>query len=123
MARGHSIDDVSELPLVVSEGAESVTKTKQALELLEGLGCGNELSKVAASKKLRGGKCKMRDRKYTMRKGPLVIYAEDSGITKALRNLPGVESCHVDRLNLLLLAPGGNFGRFVIYTEEAFKKL
>merc|ERR1719191_937208 len=65
----------------------------------------------------------MRDRKYTMRRGPLVIYAEDSGITRALRNLPGVESCHVDRMNLFQLAPGGSFGRFVIWTEEAFKKL
>jgi large subunit ribosomal protein L4e len=123
MARGHRIDDISELPLVVSDSAQSINKTKQALELLEGLGCGNELSKVAASKKLRPGKGKMRDRKYTMRKGPLVIYAEDSGIARALRNLPGVESAHVDRMNLLQLAPGGNFGRLCIWTEEAFKKL
>merc|ERR1719262_1840182 len=123
MARGHRIEDVSELPLVVGDGAQSITKTKAALELLEGLGCGTDLTKVAASKKLRSGKGKMRDRKYTMRRGPLVIYSEDSGITRALRNLPGVESAHVDRLNLLQLAPGGNFGRFCIWTEEAFKKL
>jgi large subunit ribosomal protein L4e len=123
MARGHRIEDVSELPLVVGDGAQSITKTKAALELLEGLGCGTELTKVAASKKLRGGKGKMRDRKYTMRRGPLVIYAEDSGITRALRNLPGVDSCHVDRMNLLQLAPGGTFGRFVVYTEGAFTKL
>jgi large subunit ribosomal protein L4e len=123
MARGHRIEDVSELPLVVGDGAQSITKTKSALELLEGLGCGSELTKIAASKKLRSGKGKMRDRKYTMRKGPLVIYAEDSGITRALRNLPGVDSCHVDRMNLLQLAPGGTFGRFVVYTEGAFNKL
>jgi len=123
MARGHRIDDVSELPLVVSDGAQSISKTKAALSLLEDLGCGVELSKVAASKKLRAGKGKMRDRKYTIRKGPLVIYGEDSGVSRALRNLPGVESTHVDRLNLLQLAPGGNFGRFCIWTEEAFKKL
>merc|ERR1712127_421727 len=30
---------------------------------------------------------------------------------------------NVDRLNLLTLAPGGQFGRFVIWTEGAFKKL
>jgi len=123
MARGHRIDDVAELPLVVSDGAQSISKTKGALELLEGLGCGTELTKVAASKKLRSGKGKMRDRKYTMRRGPLVIYGEDSGLSRALRNLPGVESAHIDRLNLLQLAPGGNFGRFCIWTEEAFKKL
>merc|ERR1712050_244721 len=42
---------------------------------------------------------------------------------KAMRNIPGVETAHVDRLNLLTLAPGGQFGRFVIWTEGAFKKL
>merc|ERR1719240_1432261 len=123
MARGHKIDDVAELPLVVSDGAQSISKTKSALELLEGLGCGDELTKVNASEKLRSGKGKMRDRKYTMRRGPLVIYAEDSGLTRALRNLPGVEIANIDRLTLLQLAPGGNFGRFCIYTEDAFKKL
>merc|ERR1712217_847445 len=52
-----------------------------------------------------------------------VIYGEDSGIVKAMRNIPGVETASVDRLNLLSLAPGGQFGRFVIWTEGAFKKL
>merc|ERR1712007_6211 len=28
-----------------------------------------------------------------------------------------------DSLNLLQVAPGGNFGRFIIWTEGAFKKL
>ena len=52
-----------------------------------------------------------------------MIYNEDNGITRAMRNIPGVECAHVDRLNLLRLAPGGSFGRFVIFTEGAFKKL
>ena len=42
---------------------------------------------------------------------------------KAFRNLPGVELCHVERLNLLKLAPGGHLGRFVIWTKSAFEKL
>merc|ERR1719356_413655 len=58
-----------------------------------------------------------------MRKGPLVVYAEDGGLVRALRNIPGVETACVDRLNLLTLAPGGNFGRLIIWTEGAFKKL
>jgi large subunit ribosomal protein L4e len=36
---------------------------------------------------------------------------------------PGVETASVDSLNLLTVAPGGNFGRFIIWTESAFKKL
>eukprot|EP00180_Rhodochaete_pulchella_P003953 Plantae.Rhodophyta-Rhodochaete_pulchella.ctg7238.p4 GENE.Plantae.Rhodophyta-Rhodochaete_pulchella.ctg7238~~Plantae.Rhodophyta-Rhodochaete_pulchella.ctg7238.p4 ORF type:complete len:174 (+),score=34.16 Plantae.Rhodophyta-Rhodochaete_pulchella.ctg7238:50-523(+) len=58
-----------------------------------------------------------------MRRGPLVIYAEDKGIVKAFRNIPGVELCSVDRLNLLQLAPGGHLGRFCIWTESAMKRI
>merc|ERR1719437_388045 len=58
-----------------------------------------------------------------MRLGPLVVYNEDNGIVKAMRNIPGVETACVSRLNLLKLAPGGQFGRFVIWTEGAFQKL
>merc|ERR1719499_1300649 len=58
-----------------------------------------------------------------MRRGPLVVYGEDNGIVRALRNIPGVETACVTRLNLLKLAPGGSFGRFIIWTEGAFKKL
>jgi large subunit ribosomal protein L4e len=42
---------------------------------------------------------------------------------KAARNIPGVEVCDVDRLNLLQLCPGGHLGRFVIWTKGAFEKL
>jgi len=123
MARGHRIGDVSELPLVVSDGAESIQKTKQAVDMLKKLGCEEELKKVSDSKKIRSGQGKMRNRRYTMRKGPLVVYGEDSGLVRAFRNIPGVETASVDSLSLLQLAPGGNFGRFVIWTEGAFTKL
>merc|ERR1719265_3074566 len=123
MARGHRIGDVSELPLVVTDGAESMKKTKDAVEMLKNLGCEEELQRVIDSKKVRAGKGKMRNRRYTMRRGPLVIFAEDNGITKAMRNIPGVETACVDRLNLLQIAPGGSFGRFVIWTEGAFKRV
>jgi len=123
MARGHRISEVSELPLVVSDGLESVTKTKQAVEALKKLGAGEDMQKVLDSKKLRAGQGKARNRRYRMRCGPMVIYNEDNGITRAMRNIPGVETASVDNLDLLRLAPGGSFGRFLIFTEGAFKKL
>merc|ERR1712039_1019322 len=123
MARGHRIGEVSELPLVVSEGLESVQKTKQALDILKKLGCEEELQRILDSRKVRAGKGKMRNRRYVMRRGPLVVYNEDNGIVRAMRNIPGVETACVDRLNLLKLAPGGNFGRFIIWTEGAFQKI
>ena len=65
----------------------------------------------------------MRNRRYVQRKGPLVVYGNDSGVARAFRNLPGVEVASVDRLNLLQLAPGGHVGRFCIWTKSAFEKL
>merc|ERR1719235_1545411 len=123
MARGHRVDEVEELPLVVSEGAEGLSKTKKAVEFLKKAGCEEELDKVLASKKIRAGKGKARNRRYTMRRGPLVVYSEDNGITRAFRAIPGVDLCCVTRLNLLKLAPGGTFGRLIVWTEPAMKKL
>merc|ERR1712032_644362 len=69
-----------------SSGAEAIQKTKQALEMLKNLGCEEELTRVLDSKKIRAGKGKMRNRRYVMRRGPLVIYSEDNGIVRAVRN-------------------------------------
>lgn len=65
----------------------------------------------------------MRNRRRIQRKGPLIIYSKDEGLRKAFRNIPGVETMNVNRMNLLKLAPGGHVGRFVVWTESAFKKL
>eukprot|EP00168_Porphyra_purpurea_P019629 TRINITY_DN790_c0_g1_i1.p1 TRINITY_DN790_c0_g1~~TRINITY_DN790_c0_g1_i1.p1 ORF type:complete len:364 (-),score=82.20 TRINITY_DN790_c0_g1_i1:47-1018(-) len=113
MARGHKIDHVPEVPLVVSADAEGLIKTSAAAALLKTLGANSDVNKVKASRKIRPGKGKMRNRRYVQRRGPLVIYENDNGIVKAFRNLPGVDTCCVDRLNLLQLAPGGHVGRFL----------
>jgi large subunit ribosomal protein L4e len=123
LARGHKVEQVPELPLVLSNAVESVVKTKDAVAVLQRFGAYVDVEKVKDSKKLRRGKGKMRGRRYVQRRGPLVVYSEDNGITQAFRNLPGVELAQVDRLNILQLAPGGHVGRFVIFTQGAFKKL
>lgn len=123
MARGHKIDHVPEVPLVVSAEAESVAKTSAAVKLLQKLGAGADVNKVKISRKIRPGKGKMRNRRYVQRRGPLLIYEKDAGLVKAVRNIPGVDTCCVDRLNLLQLAPGGHMGRFCVWTEGALRKL
>jgi len=81
------------------------------------------MSKARDSRRIRCGVGKMRNRRHVQRRGPLIVFAEDQGITQAFRNLPGVELCQVDRLNLLQLAPGGHLGRFVIWTKSALQRL
>lgn len=123
LARGHRIEEVEEVPLVVSNEVESLNKTKAAVAALKAIKAHNDVTKVSYSKKARAGKGKMRGRRHQQRRGPLVIYSEDNGIVKAFRNVPGVELANVRRLNLLQLAPGGHLGRFCIWTEGAFKLL
>lgn len=65
----------------------------------------------------------MRNRRRIQRRGPLIVYAKDDGLKKAFRNIPGVETMNVNKMSLLKLAPGGHVGRFVIWTEAAFKRL
>lgn len=123
MARGHRIEQVPEVPLVLSDAVESVKKTSEAVKILKRVGALPDVEKSKDSKALRSGKGKMRNRRYVLRKGPLVVFANDAGISKAFRNLPGVEVTSVDRLNLLQLAPGGHLGRFCIWSKAAFEKL
>jgi large subunit ribosomal protein L4e len=123
MARGHQISNVAEVPCVVDNATEGIQKTKDAVKALQAVGAYEDVEKVRASRKLRAGKGKMRNRRHVQRLGPLVVYNEDNGIRQAFRNLPGVELAHVERLNLLQLAPGGHMGRFVIWTASAFGRL
>jgi large subunit ribosomal protein L4e len=123
MARGHRIEQVAEVPLVVNDDIQSVQKTQKALEIMSTIGANDDLEKVKASSAIRRGAGKGRNRRYVQRRGPLVIYNEDNGLVKALRNIPGVDTCCVTRLNLLQLAPGGHLGRFCIWTKSAFERL
>lgn len=124
MARGHRIESVPELPLVVGDSVESVEKTSVAIKVLKDIGAYPDAEKAKDSHAIRPGKGKMRNRRYISRKGPLIVYGtEGAKLVRAFRNIPGVEIANVDRLNLLKLAPGGHLGRFVIWTKSAFEKL
>merc|ERR1712127_260186 len=108
-------------PLVI-DAKDSNTKT--LLATLKKLGAGEDLAKVRKSKQIRQGTGKYRNSRYVMRKGPLIVYGDESAdLKQAARNLPGVDTCHVNRLNVLQLAPGGHLGRFVIFTKDSFKAL
>jgi large subunit ribosomal protein L4e len=123
MARGHRIEQIEEVPLVIGNGVQTLTKTKDAVALLKAVNAYADVEKVSNSRKLRAGVGKLRNRRHRQRRGPLVIYDEDNGIVKAFRNLPGVELVNVRHLNLLQLAPGGHLGRFIIWTQGAFALL
>merc|ERR1712149_138579 len=123
MAKGHQIQETPEIPLVVSDKIQGYSKTKEAVIFLHRIKAWADINKVYKSKRMRAGKGKMRNRRRIQKLGPLIVYDQDQGLTHAFRNIPGVDTINVERLNLLKLAPGGHVGRFCIWTESAFKKL
>ena len=121
LARGHDVNAVPELPLVVD--SLNVDSTAAMLKSLKAVGATAALAN-SNKKHLRAGSGKMRYSRYQISRGPLIVYGDENPLVKrTARNLPGVDTCSVHRLNLLQLAPGGHLGRFVIYTADAFKAL
>jgi len=68
MARGHKIERISEVPLVVSDDIQSYHKTKQALDFLKRVKAIDDVVKVKKSIKLRPGKGKARNRRHVEKK-------------------------------------------------------
>ncbi|MCD1293513.1 50S ribosomal protein L4 [Methanocella sp. CWC-04] len=111
-----------ELPLIVSDEIEALTKTKEVVDLLTAMGLEADLER-AKEKKVRAGRGKMRGRQYKKKKGVLIVIAEDKGIGIAARNLPGVDVVTLDQLNVEILAPGTHAGRLTVWGEGALKML
>merc|ERR1712166_971392 len=80
MARGHRVDDIPELPLVVD--SLNKDKTSQLLKSLDNLGCTGDLTRIRNGKKLRAVQGKLRNARFTIRKGPLIIYGDENPMVK-----------------------------------------
>jgi large subunit ribosomal protein L4e len=122
-SRGHHVEDVAEIPLVVTSDFESLTKTKEAEEALIHLGILSEIFRAREGTRVRAGRGKSRGRKMKRTVGPLVVVAENKGIVEAARNVPGVDVVTIADLNVELLAPGTHPGRLTVWTSSAIDRL
>mmetsp|Transcript_15344 Transcript_15344/g.39050 ORF Transcript_15344/g.39050 Transcript_15344/m.39050 type:complete len:331 (-) Transcript_15344:46-1038(-) len=120
IARGHKINQTPEIPLVLESCVESIICTKFGQTALKNIGALSDVKDKIKKKTLRAGKGKLRNRREKKYLGPLIIFEKNA---RAFRNIPGIETCCVDFLNLQKLAPGGHVGRFCIWTYKSFSKL
>ena len=104
--RGHIPSKLS-LPLIIEDSFESLNKTKDVIDILTKLELSNDLER-AKKKRVRS---------------VLIITNEDGDITRASRNIPGVDIVRLDDLNVELLAPGTHAGRLTLWTQSAVEKL
>ena len=122
LSRGHRLNGVKHIPLVLEDRIEKIKKTKELVTVFESLGLEQELER-ASEKKIRAGKGTMRGRRYKKKTGPLLVVKEDRGIVKACSNLPGIDTVTLEGLTIGLLAPGGHPGRLTIWTKSALEEL
>ena len=121
--RGHLIDDVRDLPLVVVDDVMDLQKTKDVEGFLLSLGAWADVFRAKESRHVRAGKGKGRGRRYKQARGPLIVVPKESPIVKAARNLPGVDVTLIDNLNVEDLAPGTHPGRLTIWCSSALDRL
>ena len=121
--RGHKVENVPQLPLIVDDDIESIRKTKETREIFKSLGIFDDVTRAKKNTKIRAGKGKTRGRKYKKAKGPLIVVANDKGISLGARNHAGVDIVTVENLNAELLAPGTHPGRLTVFTKSAIEKL
>jgi len=122
-SRGHRIEDVPEIPLIVTDLIEELAKTGELEAVLTNLGVLSDLYRVKDSRKIRAGKGKRRGRKMKQAVGPLIVVAENRGIFDAASNLPGVDVAIVNNLNAEMLAPGTHAGRLTLWANGAIEQL
>ena len=120
LERGHKAPE--NYPFAIISDFENVSKTKDAVKILESLGFKEELER-AKVKKVRAGKLKNRGRPYKKKKSLLVVVSENVPVKDALSNVPGVDVVRYDELNALLLAPGTHYGRITLFTDKALNSL
>jgi large subunit ribosomal protein L4e len=120
--RGHKFNKEITLPLVVEDGFEKIKKTKDVIESLEKIGVYDDVLRASNGKHIRAGRGKTRGRKYRTPKSLLIVSTMDV-LGKSSSNLPGVESVKPKQLNIEHLAPGGDAGRLIMFTESALKEI
>src|SRR3989344_3739438 len=116
--RGHK---VSESPVIFNDGIEKIKKSKEAISAFSKM-FSNEMERCSV-KKVKAGISKMRGRRYTVKKGPLVIVSGKCDLMKSAKNIMGFDVVPVESLSAEKLAPGTHAGRAVIISQAALKKI
>lgn len=120
-SRGHRVKKVVSIPLVVSDDLQKLKTTAEAKSALEGLGLWDDVARARKGVKIRAGKGPARGRRLKHPRGPLIVVSRDEGITRAARNLTGVDVVEASSLNVEDLAPGTHPGRLTAWTKSAIE--
>lgn len=97
----HSVE-IDEFPIVVEDNIEEITKSKELLKVLSALGLSKDLGLSRKPALKRGRRAQRRH----FRKSVLLVVKNTAKVERAGRNIPGVDVCGIERLEVGKLAPG-----------------
>lgn len=145
--RGHKVSNISSFPIIVSDGIEDLSKTKDLLNLLHALGLDDELKRVDFSRKPRSGTARRRGRQARSAVSAIIVVSSadsdsskndgkidvnntitnknsrNKNIAKLSGSIRGVDIKQVKDLSVLDFAPGSKPIRLTIFSESAIKEL
>jgi len=136
--RGHRISDGLTVPVVITDDFERLfdkiakdyekqgerpAYTKETLKFLGLLGLEDEMRRARDGIHVRAGRGKMRGRRLKRPKSILFVVNDIENARRCVGNLPGIDIVQPSRLNVELLAPGGDPGRLAVFTEGALRSL
>lgn len=127
--RGHKLSNISSFPIIISDDIESISKTKDLLNLFRALGLQQELDRVDFSRKARSGTARRRGRKGRSAVSAIIVVGssgdedEKKNIHKLSGSVGGIDIKQVKDLSVLDLAPGSKPMRLAIFSESAIKEL
>lgn len=114
--RGHKFDEGRNLPLVVTDEVEKLSRSVDARQFLSSVGVWDDIVRVTRSRKIKAG-----TRVHAV--GPLVVVSNDTTARRALRNFEGLSVVKASDLSVEILAPGTHPGRLTIWSESALRNI
>jgi len=137
-SRGHRFDESLRFPIIidkyteVKDGQSDVHDpesiplahaTRKFVAMMQGLGLGDDLDRAKNGRSIRAGKGKMRGRRRRTPKSVLLVVSQTGALSKAARNVPGVDVVAARDLCAEDLAPGGDIGRLTVWTKKAIEEM
>lgn len=120
-SRGHRFKEGLTVPVIVDDKLEKMERTQEILNALRSIGLDDDIQRSHDGKHVRAGRGKMRGRRFRQPRSILFVASEGSPVLSGARNLPGVNTISPRGINTELLAPGGDPGRLVVFSQSAFK--
>ena len=120
--RGHKINKIKSIPIIVDDELELVTQASKINQILNDLNLLEDIQRLQKRKK-RSGKPALRKRTKKIGKSVLFVTKNQKNLSNACSSFPGVDVRSTKTLSVSDLAPGADVARLTVYTKSAINEI